>query len=575
MAKFTKRLSVITLIISATLLSSWKIFEKVEPIRYSKPVNVPITMCGSTFIDWNDTTYIKAKLLPGLGDLHYPVSTSSLKAQEFFEQGLRLVYAFNHWEAIQSFREATILDPEFAMGYWGLALAYGPNLNDVVPKDRELIADESIQKAIAKKGHVSEVEKDLIDAMATRYNGKVYESRDSLNQAYATAMIQVAKKYPKDAEAQTLCADAIMNTMPWDYWEKDGLPKAATAEAKVLLEATLKTFPNHPGAHHLYIHLVEASSTPELALPSAQFLETAMPGAGHIVHMPAHIYLRTGQYAKSIELNQRAAKVDEEYLANSTNYGMYRLTYYPHNVDFISFGSYMEGRSSLGIQTAMKLAYKGGNISTSNPAWAQYLLAEPIVAFVRFGKWNDILSLPEPDTSLQYSQIMFHFGRGLASVRSNNLESADEELTKLDSLCKSKALESFYFSFNPASQIVKIPLNILRGELLLKQNKVEEGLSALREAIKSEEDLRYNEPPDWKIPSRHFLGAALVNTGKFEEAEKIYLEDLKKNPENGWSLSGLIQCQSKLGKKSEMAATAKRFAKAWKNSDIALTSSIF
>ncbi len=575
MTKFTKRLSVFTLIISATLLSSWKFFEKAEPIRYSKPVNVPITMCGSNFFDWSDTTYVKAKLLPGLGDLHYPVSTSSLKAQEFFEQGLRLVYAFNHWEAIQSFREATVLDPEFAMGYWGLALAYGPNLNDVIPKDRELIAYESIQKAIAKKGHVSEVEKDLIDAMATRYNGKVYESRDSLNQAYATAMIQVAKKYSKDAEAQTLCADAIMNTMPWDYWEKDGSPKAATAEAKVLLESTLKTFPNHPGAHHLYIHLVEASSAPELALPSAQFLETAMPGAGHIVHMPAHIYLRTGQYARSIELNQRAAKVDEEYLASSTNYGMYRLSYYPHNVDFISFGSYMEGRSSLGIQTAMKLAYKGGTIATSNQPWAQYLLAEPIVAFVRFGRWNDILSLPEPDTSLHYSQIMFHFGRGLASLRMNNLESAAEELIKLDSLCKSKTLESFYFSFNPASQIVKIPLNILRGELLLKQNKVEEGLSALREAIKSEEDLRYNEPPDWKIPSRHFLGAALVNAGKFDEAEKIYLEDLKKNPENGWSLSGLIQCQSKLGKKSEMAVTAKRFAKAWKNSDIALTASIF
>ena len=235
----------------------------------------------------------------------------------------------------------------------------------------------------------------------------------------------------------------------------------------------------------------------------------------------------------------------------------------------------MEGRSFLGIQTALKLAYKGSTIAKSNPPWAQYLLAEPIVAFVRFGKWNDILSLPEPDTSLLYSQIMFHFGRGLASIRTNNLESAAEELTKLDSLCKSKTLESFYFSFNPASQIVKIPMNILRGELLLKQNKVEAGLAALSDAIKSEEDLRYNEPPDWKIPSRHFLGAALVNAGRFEEAEKIYLEDLKKNPENGWSLTGLIQCQSKLGKKSEMAASAKRFAKAWKNSDIALTSSIF
>lgn len=575
MTKFTRITSAFCLLVLAVSLWSWGSYKKSNAVYYPKPTDVPMTMCGSGFFDWTDTTYVQAKLLPGLGDLHYPVSTTSLKAQEFFEQGLRLVYAFNHWEAIQSFREATLLDPEFAMGYWGLALAYGPNLNDVSPKDRELMAFQSIQKAIERKGHVSEVEKEMIDAMATRYNGRAYESRDSLNQAYATAMKLVANKYPKDAEAQTLCADAIMNTMPWDYWEKDGSPKTATAEAKGLLESTLKAFPNHPGAHHLYIHLVEASPNPELALKSAQFLETAMPGAGHIVHMPAHIYLRTGQYTKSLELNIQAAKVDEEYLANSSNYGMYRVVYYSHNVDFISFSSYMEGRSYLGIQTAMKMGYKGGNITTLNGPWAQYLLVEPIVAFVRFGKWNDILSLSEPDAHLPYAQTMFHFGRGLASVRTGNLQNAADELIRLDSLCALDTLQSFYFSFNPASEIVKVPLHILRGELLLKQNKVEEGLAALREAVAAEDNLRYNEPPDWKIPSRHFLGAALIKAGKFDEAEKIYLEDLKKNPENGWSLTGLIQCQSNTGRKSEMAATAKRFAKAWKNSDVALTASVF
>jgi len=300
-----------------------------------------------------------------------------------------------------------------------------------------------------------------------------------------------------------------------------------------------------------------------------------MPGAGHIVHMPAHIYLRTGQYTKSLELNQQAARVDEEYLANSTNYGMYRLSYYPHNVDFISFSSYMEGRSYLGIQTAMKMAYKGSVNTISNTAWSQYLLAEPIVAFVRFGKWNDILSLPTPDDNLVYAQIMYHFGRGLASVRTNNLQKATAELAKLDALCTLDTLQSFYFSLNPASEIVKIPLNILRGELLLKQNNVDEGITALRKALAAEDNLRYNEPPDWKIPSRHFLGAALIKAGRFDEAEKVFLEDLKKNPENGWSLTGLIQCQSNLSRKSEMAATAKRFAKSWKNSDVALTASVF
>ena len=563
------------MLITATILWSWKNFDKPETFGYTKGYDKPLTMCGSVYYDWTDTTYVQAKILAGLGDLHYPVTTSSIKAQEFFEQGLRLVYAFNHWEAIQSFREATRLDPEFAMGYWGLALAYGPNLNDVAPKDRERIAFESIQKAITRKSHVSPVENDWIDAMATRYNGKAYVNRDSLNQAYSIAMIQLAKKYPADSEAQTLCADAIMNTMPWDYWEKDGSPKSATADAKYLLEAVMKMFPNHPGAHHLYIHLVEASPKPEQALPSAKFLESAMPGAGHIIHMPAHIYLRTGQYSRSIELNLRAAKVDEDYLSNSSNYGMYRFSYYPHNVDFIVFSSYMEGRSSLGIQNAMKLAYKGSTITISNSTWAQYLLAEPILAFVRFGKWNEILSLPNPDGNLLYSNVMYRFGRGLALLRIGKTTEAKKEMIQLDSLGALDTLNSFYFSLNPASQIVKIPLNILRGELLVKLNKIEEGLAALREAVKAEEDLRYNEPPDWKIPARHFLGAALLEAGRYEEAEAVYLEDLKKNPENGWSLNGLLQSQSKLGKNSEMITTAKRFAMAWKNSDIALSSSRF
>lgn len=573
MQKISKAFAVSGLLVCVMVLWSWKKTERSSPDGFPKPANVPISMCGSSSFDWNDTTYVQARLLPGLGDLHYPVTTTSLKAQEFFEQGLRLVYAFNHWEAIQAFREATRLDPEFAMAYWGLALAYGPNLNDVNPQDRERIALESIQKAISRKGRVSAVEKDFIDAMAARYNGKAYDNRDSLNQAYATAMIQLAKKYPNDAEALTLCADAIMNTMPWDYWEKDGSPKPATVEAKVILENTLKQFPKHPGAHHLYIHLVEASTSPEQALGSAQFLEKAMPGAGHIVHMPAHIYLRTGQYSRAIELNQQAAKVDEVYLASSSNYGMYRLSYYPHNVDFISFGSYMEGRSALGIQTAMKLAYKGSTVTKTTPGFAQYLLAEPVLAFVRFGKWDEILSLPAPDEDLAYAQAIFRFGRGLAYLRMGNVAQASEELLLLDSLSSSETLQSFYFSFNPASEITKVPRDILRGELLLKQNQTEAGLAALRDAVKAEEALRYNEPPDWKIPSRHFLGAALLERELYVEAEQVYLTDLKKNPENGWSLIGLQQCYAKQGKKSEMAATAKRYATAWKNSDVALSSS--
>lgn len=554
-------------------LWSWKKFEK-PAVRYKAPAMPTVSMCGSFPLEWNDTVpRPPAKIMDGLGNLHYPITTSSLKAQEFFEQGLRLVYAFNHWEAIQAFKTASDLDPDCAMAYWGLALAFGPNLNDWNPMDRERLALEAIKKAQSKKERISQVEKDFIDALATRYNGKVYENRDSLNQAYSAAMIRLSAQYPNDAEIQTLCADAIMNTMPWDYWEVDGSPKPATAQAKNILEVALKKFPDHPGAHHLYIHLVEASPAPELALNSAEFLETAMPGAGHIVHMPAHIYVRVGQYSKSIELNVTAAKVDEQYLSYSGNQGMYRLMYYPHNVDFIAFSSYMEGRSNLGIQTALKLAYKGTFSKLSAPGFSQYLTVEPMIAYTRFGKWNDILALPDPGDDILYAKVMWRFSRGMALIRSGHASEAKIELAKLDSLNKLDTLKSTYISFNPVSTSSQIASNLLRGEILLSEKKIDEAIREFENAVLVEDSLRYNEPPDWKLPARHYLGAALMDAGKFAEAEVVYLADLKVNRENGWSLTGLQKCYLKQGKKSDVTATARRFGKAWKNADIAIASS--
>lgn len=548
---------------------------RVEPALIAiKPTTVPITMCGAQLIDWNDTTYNEAKILPGMGDFGYKVSTSSPKCQQFFDQGLKLVYAFNHWEAIQSFREAIKADPNCAMAYWGLALAYGPNLNDVNPADREKLAYEAVQKAIARKNKATPVESDIIDAMAKRYDGKAYAVRDSLNRAYANAMILVAKKYPADSEALTLAADAIMNTMPWDYWLKDGAAKPETQQAKAILEDAMKKFPSHPGAHHLYIHLVEASR-PELALPSAKFLEDAMPGAGHLVHMPSHIYVRTGQYERSVIMNQRASLVDEEYLANSTNRGMYRWSYYPHNVDFIVYSAYMEGRSALAIQTAMKLAYKGSLITNSNPAFAQYFTVEPLHAFIRFGKWQDILSLPDADNVYVYANLMTHYAKGLASLRTGNVMSAKNHLLKLDSLAKVDTLSQLYFSFNAASKVVQVPLHLLRGEMLIKQNQVEAGLASLQRAVDAEDELRYNEPPDWKIPSRQFLGAALYDAAKYDAAEKVFTEELKRNPLNPWSLKGLMMTQLKLGRKTDAEKTARLLNKSLKNADVQIDASRF
>jgi tetratricopeptide (TPR) repeat protein len=415
----------------------------------------------------------------------------------------------------------------------------------------------------------------MIQAMAARYDGKAHAVRDSLNRSYAEAMVSLSKKFPDDPEVLTLCADAIMNTMPWDYWNGDGTPKPETQVAKDLLERTLKKSAYHPGAHHLYIHLVEASPNPELALGSAKFLETSMPRAGHMVHMPAHIYFRVGNYSRAVELNIDAARVDEEYLAASNNQGLYRMMYYPHNVDFISYGSLMGGRSNLAIQTALKMAYKGSLMMNTNSGFGQYLTIEPMLASVRYGKWTDILSLSTPDASQAYSNVIFRFARGMAYLRSNNVTLAEKEALKLDSLSKLEVLTTTYFSFNPASEIAKIPLNILRGEILARKKDIDGAVKAFNEAIRIESGLRYNEPPDWKLPPRQFLGAMLLEVGRNADAESVYREDLKKNPLNGWSLKGLQLSQEKLGKKAEAVATSKKFEKAWANADVTISSSRF
>jgi len=569
MKKFKIRLTVTLLLLSVSLLWSWRKTDH-QKLSYPRPAPLPMSVCGSFSFKWSDTSALaRPKIMDGLGNLHYQVSTKSPKALAFFEQGLRLVYGFNHWEAIQAFRESVRLDPDFAMGHWGLALAFGPNLNDWNPVDRERIAYESIQVARRYASKASGLEKDFIEALATRYDGKAHDVRDSLNAAYANAMKALAVKYPNDHEVQTLYADAIMNTMPWDYWEADHTPKPATRDARKVLENVITKFPDHAGAHHLYIHLMEASPTPEVATKSARFLETAMPGAGHIVHMPAHIYFRTGEYAKGVDLNIVASRVDEDYLARSANQGMYRQSYYPHNVDFVSYGSYMDGRSILALQTAMKLAYKS---NFSGPT-SEYFLAEPMVAYTRFGKWTDILSLPDPGTRVMLAQILWRFSRGLALLRSGYTSEARNELAKLDSLNKLDTLKSLYITFNPVSNAAEISAGVLRGELLMKEKKFDEAIQSLQEAVKVEDGMRYTEPPDWKLPARHYLGAALLNAGKFDEAEKVYTEDLMINRENGWSLTGLREAQLKRGRKAEADATAKRLAKTWKNADISITSS--
>ena len=535
----------------------------------------PITRCGSFFLADLDTTYLPVQLHEGLGDLHFAITTQNSLAQKFFDQGLRLIYGFNHVEALRSFMEVARLDPTCAMAYWGQALSLGPNINDWNPKDREAMAFTAITNARRLAKNITTREIDYINAMTARYNGKAYDVRDSLNTTYRIAMQALSLKYPEDPDALSLYADAIMTCMPWNYWNRDGSPRPMTNDARRALEAAVKKNPRHSGAHHFYIHLVEASNTPVDGLKSAAFLETAMPSAGHLVHMPSHIYVRVGEYEKSNNSNKQAVKADEAFLAMTTDQGLYRIGYYPHNIDFLCFGGMMNGQSSQVTENGNKLTYQIRPMEALMPAYYDYYMTMPVVSYVRFGKWNEILTLPAPDPQFYHSLALHYYARGTALLRKGKLFEARKELMRLDSMNRLDTLKNIYGVYNSAWQISNLAMQLLKGELLIGQNKVDEGLRVLQSAVMAEDTMRYNEPPDWRLPSRHFLGAALLETGRYAEAEKVFQEDLKKNPENGWSLQGLLQVQQRQGKSKEAIGTTSRFQKSWKNADVKIISSRF
>jgi tetratricopeptide (TPR) repeat protein len=541
---------------------------------YPKADDFPITMCGSAYLAGLDIS-APVSLIDGLGTLHCKITTRDSVAQKFFDQGLRLIYGFNHVEAMRAFKEASRLDPSCAMAWWGQALTLGPNINDWNPKDREEMALEAIRKASEVSVGATQKEKDFILAMASRYDGKAHDNRDPLNVAYREAMEKLAKKYPDDPEALVLYADAIMTSMPWDYWNKDGSPKTLTSLARTALEGAIKKHPRHPGAHHMFIHLVEASGKPDDAYKSAEFLETAMPAAGHVVHMPSHIYVRVGEYERSNTLNRLAIKADEDFLSQTNDQGLYRLGYYPHNIDFLAYGMLFNGQSVSAAIEANKLAYHMKSLEHTMPVYYDFYVGAPLIAFVRYGKWKDILALPSPDDKFYYASALHHYARGTAFLRMKNSADARKELSKLDSIQKLDTLKTIYAFFNPTDAIVNVAANLLKGELLIDHGKMDDGLLALKAAVAAEDNLRYNEPQDWRLPARHYLGAALYEAGRYDEALRVYEEDLVKNPENGWALRGLANCQQKTGKTADAAKTMKRLANVWSKADITITSSRF
>jgi tetratricopeptide (TPR) repeat protein len=515
-----------------------------------------------------------APRLQNLGTYTFPVTTRSKKAQAFIDQGLNLAYGFNHAEAGRAFREAARLDPGCAMAYWGQALVLGPNINLPMTPDDEPKAYELAQKAVGLKAKASARERAYIDAVAKRYSGKADE-RAARDQAYADAMRELAKKYPADLDAATLFAEALMDLRPWAYWAPDGKAYPGTSEVVTALESVMARKPTHPGANHYYIHAVEATKSPERAEAAADRLRTLMPGAGHMVHMPGHIYMRVGRYADAAAVNEEAIVADEDYIAQCRAQGMYPIGYYPHNIHFLWAAASMEGRSERAIAAASKVAAQVTDESMDKLPLQAGFRVVPYYALTRFGRWDEMLKEPAPADRFVYLTGTWHYARGIAFAGKGQIDEAEKELAEVRTIAGGTSLDFTLFSPNKAAAIFAIAPEALAGVIALKKKEFDAAVAYLERAVRLEDGLVYTEPAEWHYPPREALGAALLEAGRPHEAETVYWDDLRRNPENGWSLFGLSKAVAAQGRKDEAAALDARFRKAWAKGDVTLQASVF
>lgn len=515
--------------------------------------------------------------LNNLGKFGRKITTTSAEAQRFFNQGLTLYYGFNHHEAVRSFKEAARLDPQCAMAYWGEALSLGPNINDAFPdEEREKQAYAALQKARELKSQSSEVEQALIEALTPRYTATHPKDRKPLNAAYAKAMTRVYGQFRDDPEVATLYAEAVMDTMPWSYWTKDGRPQPGTKELVAALESVLAKYPDHPGAHHLYIHAVEASPDPDRAVPSADKLGGLVPAAGHLVHMPSHIYIRVGRYEDAVTANQRAILADEDYLTQCRAQGIYPVGYYPHNIHFLSFALSATGRAREAIESARKAAEKTSHVGCGMQGlgFVHLLQAYPLLALVRFGQWDEIMKEASKPADSPFVKAMQHFARGLAYNGKGELDKAERELAALRAALANKELAQMTVNDqNTLLQLTQVANELLAGEVAAKRGDFKRAIAHLKQGVAFEDKLIYSEPPDWPQPLRQSLGAVLLEAGRAAEAEKVYREDLTRHRDNGWSLFGLKKALEAQGKADEVVAIQEKFGKAWGKSDVTLTAS--
>jgi tetratricopeptide (TPR) repeat protein len=517
-----------------------------------------------------------APLYDNLGDHTHPITTREPSAQRYFDQGLTLTYAFNHEEAIRSFEEAARIDPNCAMCFWGKAYALGPNINAPMAPEAVAPAYEALEQARKLSSGASDAEQAYIKALTARYAPDPDADRAALDKAFAEAMRTVMDAYPDDADAATIYAEALMNLTPWNYWTKDGQPTEFAEEIVTTLEAVLTKNPEHPGANHYYIHAVEASQDPGRALPSANRLETLVPGAGHLVHMPAHIYWRVGQYQDAVEANQHAIHSDESYLPDRPAPGWYPIAYYPHNIHFLFAAASMSGQSELAISAARKLVDEVPESAYNDMPPIEDFLPMPIMALTRFGKWDEVLAEPKPDEQFQYSTGVWHYARGLALVRTGKLAEAEAELRQLDALAQKQELKDLVlFSFSPAATNLTLAAHTLRGELAGARGDHATQIAELTKAVEIQDGFAYIEPPVWYYPVRQSLGAALLDADKPAEAEAVYRADLKEHPNNGWSLFGLSRSLEAQNKHAEAQEAQEAFRAAWEHADVELSASQF
>jgi tetratricopeptide (TPR) repeat protein len=516
-----------------------------------------------------------AKLYDNLGDFHRATSTKNVEAQRFFDQGLRLTYAFNHEEAQRSFEAAAARDPSCAACYWGAALVLGPNYNQPAGADRAKKALALLAKAKAA-ANASPVERALIAALGKRYVDPPPAADDAkgqaaLDEAYANAMRDVAKQYPADDDVLVLFAESMMDLRPWRLWEADGKPAPGTEEVVATLEKVMARTPSHPGANHYYIHCVEASPHPEKAMAAADRVGAMMPGAGHLVHMPSHVYQRVGRYNDAAEANRKAIVADKKYTGTIGDPGYYAM-YVAHNFQFLWAAALMAGRGDESLAAARDMLKLVPAEMWKQMPEVSFSIAAPALSLVRFGRWKEVLDEAAPPADLPMPTILYHYARGRALAALGKLDEADAEATAIDKLAAALP-KTAVAGFTPGDAYASVAIDLVRGDVACRRGKTADGLARLKKAVATADGFPYAEPPDWYYPPRQTLGAWLLRGKKAADAQKVFEEDLKKNPDNGWSLTGLKEAL-RAQKKSTTAVEA-RLAKAWSAADVKVASSDF